>query len=589
MLSLVAVLACGITVATFSVVLAHDLPDLDRLTDARSAARLAHQGMLDQETGLRGWLLTGDRSFLAPYTTGVDETARGEHDVRAQVGNNSSLAPLLLDARLAEQAWTRGWAQPLLDLPAHTAANPATLAQGKRLFDTYRSADDRLSAGIDGQVDSTRDRMRLSLEVGGALLLLGIAALVVLILREHRRLRTMLLPTLAGVLDAVRRVRDGDLQARAPQAGPREVSELAAGVNEMAAALSEEHAARASRETEALYQATKLREVLEMARDLAGSLDVRYVLDATASHAVTMSGFDQATVWLVDEDRPRLHALHSVTAEGPVTTDRQPLDMNVGCVGRAARSGRVATHTGPERAAPPGTHTLTAVPMLVGTRVIGVIELASRREMTLHDTVLEMLEALAAHAGVAVDAARMHQRTEEQSHVDALTRLFNRRRLQSDLEKECKSSRRYGRALSFCMIDVDHFKDFNDREGHRRGDEVLEEVARVITAGIRTSDTAYRYGGEEFALLLRDTPVEAAMSLCERLRVRIAARFATGPDVARITASFGVASFSDDHHGPAALVEHADRALYEAKRTGRNRCVAAEAPPDLGGQVVPLR
>jgi len=214
------------------------------------------------------------------------------------------------------------------------------------------------------------------------------------------------------------------------------------------------------------------------------------------------------------------------------------------------------------------------VPRIVGGRVVGVIELSSPRPYRLPEGAVTVVETLASQAGTAVEAARLHQRTEELSQIDALTRLFNRRRLGTDLDAEWKSSRRYGRLLSFCMFDVDHFKQFNDRRGHRSGDGVLEEVARLVAAAIRGSDSAYRYGGEEFALLLRDTPLDAATALCERLRARIAQRYRQEVDGFVITASFGVAQIDDAMLGAQELVEAADGALYDAKRSGRNRVVA---------------
>jgi diguanylate cyclase (GGDEF)-like protein len=185
---------------------------------------------------------------------------------------------------------------------------------------------------------------------------------------------------------------------------------------------------------------------------------------------------------------------------------------------------------------------------------------------------------LAMHAATAIESARLHQLTEERSQKDALTRLFNRRRLEEDLDAECKRCLRYGRPLAFVMLDVDHFKAFNDAHGHPQADLALQEVAEVITGGVRTTDTAYRFGGEEFSILLRETGADDAVHFAERLRKRIQQRFATGT-LAGITASFGVAQFSADLPTPRALVEAADAAMYESKRTGRNRVMVSSAPP----------
>ena len=184
-----------------------------------------------------------------------------------------------------------------------------------------------------------------------------------------------------------------------------------------------------------------------------------------------------------------------------------------------------------------------------------------------------VLLLIARERGRAVEAAALHDETESLSLTDALTDLPNRRRLDGDLKLECDRARRYGRPLAFVMFDVDHFKRLNDAHGHPYGDEVLSQLARVLVRELRTTDTAYRYGGEEFAVLARDSTVEGAVRLAERLRTRIALRFAGRDGAGPVTASFGVAGAEDVDLTSGQLVEAADAALYEAKRRGRNRVV----------------
>ena len=219
-----------------------------------------------------------------------------------------------------------------------------------------------------------------------------------------------------------------------------------------------------------------------------------------------------------------------------------------------------------------------AIPLIVGARAVGVLEARYREARPVTTQEVEVLEMLATHAATAIESARLHELTEHRSQVDALTRLFNRRRLDDDLEAECKRSARYERPLAFVMLDVDHFKAFNDSHGHPRADTALQEVAAVIAGCVRTTDTAYRYGGEEFCILLRETSGDDAMIFAERVRMRIEERFASG-DVAGITASFGVAEFAAATPTPRALVEAADAAMYESKHAGRNRVMLSTVPP----------
>ncbi len=168
------------------------------------------------------------------------------------------------------------------------------------------------------------------------------------------------------------------------------------------------------------------------------------------------------------------------------------------------------------------------------------------------------------------------------SETDPLTGLSNRRRLEHDLVIECDRSMRYHRPLSFIMLDADNFKAFNDANGHPAGDEVLRDLATIFAETLRASDTAYRYGGEEFCLLLRETAASEAMLVAERIRSRLAQHHSG--EAQPVTASFGVASFAAHGQAPEDFVEAADKALYAAKRAGRN-CVllsTTEQRRDLG-------
>jgi diguanylate cyclase (GGDEF)-like protein len=149
-----------------------------------------------------------------------------------------------------------------------------------------------------------------------------------------------------------------------------------------------------------------------------------------------------------------------------------------------------------------------------------------------------------------------------------LTGLTNRRQLDEDLRKSISMAIRYGLSLSAIMLDVDHFKTYNDAFGHPAGDEVLRTVAATLLASTRTHDLAVRYGGEEFLILLPATDAKASRILAERLRAAIAAH--SWP-LRPVTASFGIATMDLSTADARALVEEADRALYHSKAQGRNR------------------
>jgi len=178
------------------------------------------------------------------------------------------------------------------------------------------------------------------------------------------------------------------------------------------------------------------------------------------------------------------------------------------------------------------------------------------------------------------DLRALSERLQGLSATDALTGIANRRTFDERLAIEIARSNRYGAPLSLVMIDLDHFKELNDRFGHPAGDDVLRRVALLIDQEKRLGDVVARYGGEEFAAILPHTEPRAAMVWAERVRQLIAGtevRSETG--ALNITASFGVAGAPHERAEPTGLVEGADQALYEAKRLGRNRVVGGGDDP----------
>jgi diguanylate cyclase len=174
------------------------------------------------------------------------------------------------------------------------------------------------------------------------------------------------------------------------------------------------------------------------------------------------------------------------------------------------------------------------------------------------------------------------RQAEEHSNTDALTGLANRRSLEAFLRSAQIAAMEAGTPLSVLMIDIDHFKQFNDSYGHQVGDQVLRLVGRVLQESVRDCDLAARYGGEELIAVLPGTPLETCAETAERIRRRISearlTRRTTGEEVSSLTVSIGVAEFRMAESADG-MIERCDRALYQAKRSGRN-CVAREPLAD---------
>jgi len=229
------------------------------------------------------------------------------------------------------------------------------------------------------------------------------------------------------------------------------------------------------------------------------------------------------------------------------------------------------------------------VPVVFVTGHTDARDLAEGLERGAHDYVRKPVDPVELVARIRTalrlrslhdELARRNAELEKLARTDVLTGLANRRHADDVLRATIASARRHGRTLSAVLIDIDRFKGVNDGHGHAAGDAVLREVALRLLAGLREEDTAARWGGEEFLLLLPDSP--DAGVVCERLRCAIAGRPIDVHGVLQlgVSASFGWAAWSGEETGEA-LVARADLALYAAKDGGRDRVVCADGAPPL--------
>jgi diguanylate cyclase (GGDEF)-like protein len=212
------------------------------------------------------------------------------------------------------------------------------------------------------------------------------------------------------------------------------------------------------------------------------------------------------------------------------------------------------------------------------SKVIGLVSVA-RTGRPFSSADQDLFHYLAGQASVSIENVDLHETVQRQAVTDGLTGLFNHRRFQEVMGIEVERSKRFGHPLGLVMLDIDDFKDVNDRWGHLQGDQVLREVARVLLDTSREIDEPARYGGEEMAVVLPQTDLEGAFEFAERLRDRIerlAVPVLQGDGIVRVTASVGAASLPESAAADKdALVQAADSALYRAKRLGKNRVMKA--------------
>lgn len=228
-----------------------------------------------------------------------------------------------------------------------------------------------------------------------------------------------------------------------------------------------------------------------------------------------------------------------------------------------------------------GIRSIAYLPLVISNQVIGTLAVASRKPDAYGSRHLKLLEQLGSQIAMPIENARLYARTERMARVDSLTGLLNRRSLDEILPSEVGRHSRYGGVFSMIILDLDSFKSLNDNYGHLAGDELLRQIGIIMKNTIREADQAFRYGGDEFAILLPQTSISAAYKVAERIRQQTFARIEIGSSP--ISVSLGLASWPADGVGPNDIIAAADVALYQAKRSGGNRsqCSTVNLKPTL--------
>ena len=230
---------------------------------------------------------------------------------------------------------------------------------------------------------------------------------------------------------------------------------------------------------------------------------------------------------------------------------------------------------------PPGTMAHAIVPLIYQGDFVGILRAESDDpDRVWADTEQLLLHTVADQLTVAVKQAHLFAEMQQQALTDGLTGCYNRRSFDLQLQRDLHLATRMRQPISLIMIDLDYFKNINDRAGHEAGDLALRMLAEILRSELRAVDTAARFGGDEFAIILPQATIEGARIVAERLRLRIEQMEI--PGYGQVTASFGLASFPIHASSRETIVVAADRALYESKHTGRNRIsVPSDDSPDI--------
>ncbi|MGB8510516.1 MAG: diguanylate cyclase [Pyrinomonadaceae bacterium] len=312
-------------------------------------------------------------------------------------------------------------------------------------------------------------------------------------------------------------------------------------------------------------------------------------------HSSELLHAERSSLLLYDERANELSVKAAVGPRAEVTRETR-MRLGEGVAGTVLREGRpvVVREVGDGNSWNPApaersykTNSFISYPITIGGRKVGVLNMTDKVGGGAYDEYdLGLLEMIAPQMAMAIDRAEWHQKATQfqlLSITDPLTGLLNRRYLEERLSEELERSKRQRFAMSFLMVDIDDFKNYNDRHGHQAGDLALEMTAQCLKTALRSADVASRYGGEEFSILLPQTSLSEARVIAERIRRRVErTHYPQGKEqpLGAVTVSIGISAFGPRTDSPASVIYAADQALYVAKSRGKNCVMVFEQSND---------
>lgn len=327
-----------------------------------------------------------------------------------------------------------------------------------------------------------------------------------------------------------------------------------------------------------------LNNLIAVAKTVVSTLELDKVLESVLNSSCQLMEVPAGVVGVYDErTQEMVMHVHSGLSDVFVGNDRWSIDGRGDTItGKAMSSNTICYLSDLTRdidnrdnlLVREGIRSMVCVPLELQGKPVGVIYLYDFSPRHLFQRQLDQLAVLATFATMAINNANLHSRTKQMAITDALTGLHNNRYFKQVFPQEMARSRRFSKPLSLLMLDIDHFKKINDTFGHPKGDQVLAVIGKILAGSLRAADYSFRYGGEEFSVVLPETPLEGAFRVAETLREKIRTMpspLMVGEASRPVTVSIGVASFPNDTNVADQLLKHADYCLYKAKQQGRDR------------------
>ncbi len=315
----------------------------------------------------------------------------------------------------------------------------------------------------------------------------------------------------------------------------------------------------------------------KLTRIILSDVSIENVYQAFTKELRKLVSFDRLSIAMIEGENIRYFAVSEEIKTDRHTGTTYPLkDSNTGWVAKHKKT-LIREDLSKQRLFPideikfkDGIRSSIYVPLIYKGKVFGTINLSSLKPRTYGEWEREVMEQLAGQIAGAIMNAHLYEKLKHESRYDALTGVFNRRYFNERLDEEINRRSRHGGIFSLALCDLDFFKNYNDSYGHVAGDMLLSEVGRLLKSSIRSNDLIFRYGGDEFIILLPDTDSDGAIVVVERVRKNIEEEMKIKK--IPLTCSFGLASWPKDGVRGSEIMEAADTAAFLAKQRGGNQC-----------------